>query len=212
MRGGAAALEDGGQRKVTTLASARVALNDIVARPRPEAFDTAITFMISERIICWLPIWKWDRTGINGLCLWDFVSVFIKAREAFSVELLNKIPRHCSAGRHPPPTCPEPFPIEPEITSSMTQEEIDAAWEEYWAENVRFNKMLIELFQDACSAMVFASSEDYRPDVSTAVQVVKAEFLHHSSLEDAEWWIVYETLMCCLEVNFSLLDGLLHIK
>ena len=78
MRGGECALEDGGQRQVSALAVARVALN--AARPRPEAFDSAIMFFVSERIICWLPIWKWDRTGINGLCLRDFVTTFVKAR------------------------------------------------------------------------------------------------------------------------------------
>ena len=107
MRGGACALEDGGQRQVSTLASARVALN--AARARPEAFETAITFVITERIIAWLPIWKWDRSGLNGLCLWDFVAAYVKAMAAFSVEYLNKIPRHCGSGKFPPPVCPEPF-------------------------------------------------------------------------------------------------------
>ena len=88
----------------------------------------------------------------------------------------------------------------------MTQEEVDQAWEDYGHENVRFNRMLIELFREPCIAMVFASSEEYRPDVETSVQVVKAEFMHHSSLEDSEWWIVYETLMCCLEDNSRRLD------
>jgi len=197
MRGGPCALESGGQRQISSLAAARVALN--AARARPEAFEAAITFTISERIICWLPIWKWDRLGIDGLCLWDFVAAFVRARPAFSVEALNKIAKACSSGKHPPPACPEPFPLEPEITSSMSSEEAEEAWDQYWAENVKFNRLLIDLFENACIAMVFGTSEEYRPDVATAVAVAKDEFLHHSSLEDAEWWIVYETLMCCLQ-------------
>ena len=159
MRGGACALEDGWQRQVTTLASARVALN--VARARPEAFDTAITFLITERIIAWLAILKWDRTGLNCLCLWDFVAAYVKAMDAFSVECLNKIPRHCGSGKFPPPVCPEPFPLEPEITNSMSPEEVADAGDAYWAENIKFNRMLLDLFENACNSMVFTSSEDW---------------------------------------------------
>ena len=119
--------------------------------------------------------------------------------DAFSVEYLNKIPKACGSGKFPPPMCPEPFPLEPEITNSMSAEEVSEAWDVYGSENVKFNRMLIDVFENACTSMVFTSSEEYRSDVATAVKAVKAEFMHHSSLEDSEWWIVYETLSCCME-------------
>jgi len=81
----------------------------------------------------------------------------------------------------------------------MTTEETEDAWDEYWAENVKFNRMLIDLFRNACCSMVFSTSDEYEQDIETSVAVFRSEFMHHSALEDAEWWIVYETIMCCLD-------------
>ena len=42
----------------------------------------------------------------------------------------------------------------------------------YWAENVKFNRMLIDLFRNACCAMLFSTSEEYKPDIETSVDVL----------------------------------------
>ena len=116
MRGGDSELENFGARAILNLGEARVALNEV--RSKPIGFATRISFGVTLRIIAWLLTWKWDRTGLNGLCLFDFQTRHIRALPPFSRADLNKASADCDAQKHPPPESAEPFPVEPDERAS----------------------------------------------------------------------------------------------
>ena len=191
-------LEGGGARRVTTLSDCKIALNQL--RRNPAAFKTPISFVVTERILLWLPTWTWDRTGARGLCLWDFQPRKVKTCEPFSLDALNQMAKRGDRGEFPPPDCLRGYPVEP----SADAEEAD--WEIYEDENVSFIRYVLDCFKIGCEAMVFCSEEGYSIDIKPALDALTTEFLHHSVVDYSEWWLAAETIHCCMEDMSNRLD------
>ena len=174
--------EGGQQRRITSLAGLRLAMN--LVRSNPYILSHTFRSDLSMRKIGWLGQGKFCSKGERGLWIFDFIPAFLKPQPGYTLDQLNTAVKLAEdPKKNPIPQSTEPLP--------------DPQGPNFETENMKYVTFLLLCLEIALEELAAATSSGYLGDIPLCLNICKSTFLTVSGT--TPYWVVFDKINYFLE-------------